>query len=48
VGENGNKIFKRKIGCTDFKNRVNLDPLAAVPNLADLTKSKALQKNTKN
>jgi hypothetical protein len=29
--ENGNKIFKRKIGCTDFKNReVNLDPLAAV------------------
>ena len=44
--KNGNKIFKKgKSDVLTFKNReANLDPLAAVPNLADLTKSKALAK----
>ena len=44
--KNGNKIFKKgKSDVLTFKNReVNLDPLAAIPNLADLTKSKALAK----
>jgi UPF0176 protein len=45
--KNGNKIFKKgKSDVLTFKNReANVDPLAAVPNLADLTKSKALAKN---
>lgn len=44
--KNGNKIFKKgKSDVLTFKNReANLDPLAAVPNLVDLTKSKALAK----
>ncbi|NRT14560.1 UPF0176 protein [Flavobacterium sp. 28A] len=44
--KNGNKIFKKgKSDVLTFKNReANVDPLAAVPNLADLTKSKALAK----
>jgi UPF0176 protein len=44
--KNGNKIFKKgKSDVLTFKNReANLDPLAAIPNLADLTKSKALAK----
>ncbi|OCB75410.1 rhodanese-related sulfurtransferase [Flavobacterium crassostreae] len=44
--KNGNKIFKKgKSEVLTFKNRAaNQDPLAAVPNLADLTKSKALAK----
>jgi UPF0176 protein len=42
------RFSKRKIRCIDFKNReANLDPLAAVPNLADLTKSKRWLKVTK-
>jgi UPF0176 protein len=44
--KNGNKIFKKgKSDVLTFKNReANLDPLAAIPTLADLTKSKALAK----
>ncbi|MEZ7498518.1 rhodanese-related sulfurtransferase [Flavobacterium sp. Arc3] len=44
--KNGNKIFKKgKSDVLTFKNReANQDPLATVPNLADLTKSKALAK----
>lgn len=44
--KNGNMIFKKgKSDVLTFKNReANLDPLAAVPNLVDLTKSKALAK----
>jgi UPF0176 protein len=44
--KNGNKIFKKgKSDVLTFKNReANLDPLAGVPNLVDLTKSKALAK----
>ena len=44
--KNGNKIFKKgKSDVLTFKNReANIDPLAAIPNLADLTKSKALAK----
>src|SRR3970282_74717 len=44
--KNGNKIFKKgKSDVLTFKNKeANLDPLATVPNLADLTKSKALAK----
>jgi UPF0176 protein len=44
--KNGNKIFKKgKSDVLTFKNReANLDPLASVPNLVDLTKSKALAK----
>ena len=44
--KNGNKIFKKgKSDVLTFKNReANQDPLAAVPNLVDLTKSKALAK----
>jgi UPF0176 protein len=40
------KFSKRKIRCVDFKNReATQDPLAAIPTLADLTKSKALAKS---
>ena len=44
--KNGNKIFKKgKSDVLTFKNReANQDPLASVPNLVDLTKSKALAK----
>ena len=44
--KNGNKIFKKgKSDVLTFKNReASLDPLAVIPNLADLTKSKALAK----
>ncbi|EIA09889.1 rhodanese-related sulfurtransferase [Flavobacterium frigoris] len=44
--KNGNMIFKKgKSDVLTFKNReANLDPLAAVPNLVDLTKSKVLAK----
>jgi UPF0176 protein len=44
--KNGNMIFKKgKSDVLTFKNRVtNQDPLAAVPNLTDMTKSKALVK----
>jgi UPF0176 protein len=43
------RFSKRKIRCIDFKNReANLDPLAAVPNLADLTKSKRWLKKLQN
>jgi UPF0176 protein len=43
--KNGNKIFKKgKSDVLTFNREVNLDPLAAVPNFADLTKSKALAK----
>ncbi len=46
--KNGNMIFKKgKSDVLTFKNReANLDPLAAIPNLIDLTKSKALAKKT--
>ncbi|UQD55652.1 rhodanese-related sulfurtransferase [Flavobacterium sp. K5-23] len=44
--KNGNMIFKKgKSDVLTFKNRdANQDPLANVPNLSDLTKSKALAK----
>ncbi|WP_418264524.1 rhodanese-related sulfurtransferase [Flavobacterium faecale] len=44
--KNGNKIFKKgKSDVLTFKKReANQDPLAAVPNLTDLAKSKALAK----
>ena len=44
--KNGNKIFKKgKSDVLTFKNReANQDPLASVPNLVDLTKSKSLAK----
>ncbi len=44
--KNGNKIFKKgKSDVLTFKNNeANVDPLASVPNLVDLTKSKALAK----
>jgi hypothetical protein len=39
------KYLKKKSDVLTFRNRATYDPLAAVPNLSDLIKSKAVSKS---